>query len=114
MLVDDTDPSADQDDVLRKLLEEGARTQERGPVHRMVLNGCRVLRHLADRAVVTRAEAGAWALTSWRESDHALIGAALARETGADKKAAIDMGDAYFFGFRVDRIARGDADPQDQ
>ena len=80
----------------------------------MILNGCRVLRYLADRSVVTRQEAGTWALAHWRPSVHALIEAALARETGADKKAAIDLSAAYLFAFRVDVIAKGGGDPADQ
>jgi hypothetical protein len=102
------------DDALQRLLKEAARTQERGPIHRMVLNGCRVLRYLADRSVVTREEAGRWALEHWRASDHDLVEAALARETGADKKAAMDMSAAYFFGFRVQVIAEGGVDPEDR
>jgi len=102
------------DDALRALLIELARSEERGPVHRVVLNACRVLRYLADRSVVTREEAGRWALDHWRPSDHNLIQAALARETGADKTAAIDDTDAYFLGFRVEVIAKGQPDPADQ
>jgi len=102
------------DIALQKLLIQAARSQERGPLHRMVLNGCRVLRYLADRSVVTREEAGRWALAHWRPSDHALIEGALARETGADKKAAMDLSAAYFFGFRVEVIAKGASDPEDQ
>jgi hypothetical protein len=101
-------------DALPTLLTEMGRTMERGPIHRMVLNGCRVLRYLADRSVVTREEAGRWALRNWRESDHDLIEAALSRETGADKKAAMDMEAAYFFGFRVEVIAKGGIDPEDR
>jgi hypothetical protein len=47
-------------------------------------------------------------------SDSDMIEAALARETGSDKKAVIDMPDAYFFGFRVEVIARGGVDPEDR
>jgi hypothetical protein len=109
--MDATDSS---NDALRTMLIEVARTQERGPIHRMVLNGCRVLRYLADRSVVTREEAGRWALGHWRPSDHELIAAALARETGADKKADMDLSAAYFFGFRVEVIAKGGVDPEDR
>ena len=108
------DATESPDEALQKLLVEAARTQERGPLHRMVLNGCRVLRYLADRSVVTREEAGKWALGHWRPSDHELIEAALARETGADKKAAMDISDAYLFGFRVEVIAKGGIDPEDR
>ena len=102
------------DAASQKLLRELARAQNGGPLHRMVLNGCRVLRYRADRSVVTREEAGNWALEHWRPSDHDLIEAALARESGADKTAAMDMSDAYFFGFRVEVIANGGTDPQDR
>lgn len=57
---------------------------------------------------------GSWALEHWRPSDSGLIEGALARETGTDKKAAMDMSDAYFFGFRVEVIARGGVDPEDR
>jgi Domain of unknown function (DUF4111) len=109
--MDATDSS---DDALQKLLIELANTQERGALHRMVLNGCRVLRYLDDRVVVTREEAGSWALGHWRTSDHDLMEAALARETGADRKAAMDIMDAHFFGFRVGVIAKGGGDPEDR
>lgn len=99
---------------MRTLLIELARSEERGPVHRVVLNACRVFRYLADRSVVTREEAGTWALENWRQSDHGLIEAALARETRADKTAAIDDTAAYFLGFRAEVIAKGRADPADQ
>ena len=79
----------------------------------MVLNGCRVLRFLADRSVVTREEAGKWALENWRPSDHDLIDSALARETGTDKEAAMDISAANFFGFRAEVIAKGRDDPED-
>jgi hypothetical protein len=102
------------DDALGKMLIELARTQERGPIHRMVLNGCRVLRYLADASVVSREEAGRWALEDWRASDHELVEAALARETGTDKKATMDLSAAYFFGFRVEVIAKGGGDPKDR
>jgi hypothetical protein len=108
--MDTTDSS---DDTLQGLLHEVARTQERGPVHEMVLNGCRVLRFLADRSVVTREEAGKWALENWRPSDHDLIDSALARETGTDKEAAMDISAANFFGFRAEVIAKGWDDPED-
>lgn len=110
----DLDPIETLDEALQKLLRDLARNQERGPLHRMVLNGCRVLRYLADHSVVTREEAGNWALEHWRPSDSDLIEGALARETGSDKKAAIDMSNAYFFGFRVEVIARGGVDPEDR
>ncbi|HEY2878502.1 aminoglycoside adenylyltransferase domain-containing protein, partial [Nocardioides sp.] len=84
------------------------------PLYRMVLNGCRVLRYLVDRSVVTREEAGRWALGRWRESDHDLIQAALARETSTDKRAAIDLSTAYFFAFRTRVIAKGETDPEDR
>lgn len=99
------------DPVLQKLLAETARNMERGPMHRMVLNGCRVLRYLADGAVVSREEAGRWALEHGRPEDRDLFVAALAMETGTDKEAEIDQEQAYFFGFRVEVIARGDGDP---
>jgi hypothetical protein len=102
------------DDALGKMLIEMARTQERGPIHRMVLNGCRVLRYLADDSVVSREEAGRWAVEHWRASDRELVKAALARETGVDKKAAMDLSATYFFGFRVEVIAKGGGDPQDR
>jgi hypothetical protein len=108
------EPTDSPDELLEKLLIEVARAQERGPLHRMVLNGCRVLRYLADRSVVTREEAGNWALEHWRASDHNLVEAALARETGADKRAAMDISEAHFFGFRVEVIARGGIDPEDR
>ena len=60
------DATDSPDDALRKLLIQAARSQERGPLHRMVLNGCRVLRYLADRSVVTREEGERWALAHWR------------------------------------------------
>jgi hypothetical protein len=99
------------DPVLQKLLAQTARTMESGPIHRMVLNGCRVLRYLADGDVVTREEAGHWALEHGRAEDRDLVLAALARDTGTDRKAEIDLEAAYFFGFRVEVIARGDEDP---
>ncbi|WP_191907858.1 aminoglycoside adenylyltransferase domain-containing protein [Nocardioides cynanchi] len=108
------DATEASDEALQKMLVEMARAMERGPLHRMVLNGCRVLRYLADSSVVTREEAGRWALGHWRSSDHDLIEAALARETGADKKAAMDLSAAYFFGFRVEVIAKEGVDPEDQ
>jgi hypothetical protein len=108
------DPAERPDEALQKLLIELARTQERGAVHRMVLNGCRVLRYLADRVVVTREEAGSWALEHCRTSDHDLVEAALARETGVDKRATLDISDAHFFGFRVRVIAKGGIDPEDR
>jgi hypothetical protein len=108
------EPTDSPDELLEKLLIEVARAQERGPLHRMVLNGCRVLRYLADRSVVTREEAGNWALEHWRAADHNLVEAALARETGADKRAAMDISKAHFFGFRVEVIARGGIDPEDR
>ena len=110
----DLNPIESLDETLQKLLRDLARNQERGPLHRMVLNGCRVLRYLTDRSVVSREEAGIWALEHWRPSDSDVIAAALARETGSDKKAPIDMSDAYFFGFRVEVIARGGVDPEDR
>lgn len=110
----DLDPIEALDKPLQKLLRELARAQNGGPLHRMVLNACRVLRYLADRSVASREEAGNWALEHWRPSDRDLIEAAVARETGADAKAAIDMSDAYFFGFRVEVIARGGVDPEDR
>jgi hypothetical protein len=105
------------DDALRTLLIELARTEERGPMHRVVLNACRVLRYLADRSIVTREEAGRWALRHWRPSDsddRDLIEAALAREANAGKDAAIDGTDALFLGFRAETIAKGRIDPKDQ
>ena len=107
------DPT-DRPDALQRLLDQLARTEERGPLHRLVLNGCRVLRHLADNSVANRGEAGEWAVVHWRPSDHGLIEAALARETGADRRATIDLSAAYFFGFRVRAIAKGDIDPEDR
>src|SRR3954453_2626802 len=101
------DPAETPDGTLQELLIEAARSQERGPLHRMVLNGCRVLRYLADQSIVSREQAGTWALEHWRPSDHDLIQAALARESGTDKKAAMDLSAAYFFGFRVGVIAKG-------
>jgi hypothetical protein len=111
LLVNATDGG---DDRLRKMLIELARTEERGPIHRVVLNGCRVLRYVADGSVVSREEAGTWALEHWRASDHELVKAALARETGVDRKATIDFSVAIFFGFRAEAIAKGGGDPQDQ
>lgn len=99
------------DDTLRTLLIELARSEERGPVNRVVLNGCRVLRYFADRSVVTREDAGRWALEHGRPSDHDLIEGALAWETGADKRPDIDNTAAYLFGARAEVIAKGGADP---
>jgi hypothetical protein len=105
------------DDAVSTMLSELAGTEEEGPMHQVVLNACRVLRYLADRSVVTREEAGDWALGNWRPSDrddHDLIEAALAQETGSNKSAAIDGNEAIFFGFRAEFIAKRGIDPKDQ
>jgi aminoglycoside adenylyltransferase-like protein/nucleotidyltransferase-like protein len=95
--------------VLAQLADELVWAVEHAAPEYAVLNACRARRYAADGVLVSKVDGGRWALTRLTEPERTLVDAALARQTGTEPTAPIDLEAAPSFVMSARAVIRNEA-----